>query len=328
MTRFICAYNEDEVKSYLSTIRADIDSILVSYAQFDNDCPERLASAMRYSLLAPGKRFRPTLATLALELCGGSREKIAPVAVALEATHTYSLIHDDLPCMDDDDLRRGRPTCHRQFDEATAVLAGDALQAWAFDLLSSRIEDEAIAARCVKELARAIGPSGMVGGQMDDIISSNGSCPHVACFDSDRTLDTDPTASSYDLLAKIHRRKTGALILCSLKIGALLGGASTTVLSTLCEYGRLLGQAFQIGDDLLDAVGEQANLGKRVQKDNEHGKLTYVSLFGVDKTRALLASISEQIKDALSDVAQVFDVQGCAFKAAYYMADYVVRRDR
>ena len=364
---------------YLATLRREIDAALDAFSRFDDDSPKRLTDAARYSLLAPGKRLRPALALIAAELCGGSREAAIPAAVAVEAIHSYSLIHDDLPAMDNDDLRRGRPTCWRRFDEATAILAGDALQAFAFEALAKSPVEPSRVVRCVAELARAAGPSGMVGGQADDVLWSavSAASPGVSDLvasvlktafsdvgdkiDGEKnvensenndnngkaTLDDSVRDATAAFLRKIHRRKTGAMIRVSLRLGALLAGASDATLNRLDLFGRYWGQAFQISDDLLDAIGDEAALGKRVQKDVEAGKLTYVSLFGVDETRRLLDECVEKAKlalkpefvaeldggigdgtDASGATGPTFAVGSTAWSALNYLADYVAGRDR
>ncbi len=378
---------------YLAELRREIDAALDAFSRFDDDSPKRLTDAARYSLLAPGKRLRPALALIAAELCGGSRETAIPAAVAVEAIHSYSLIHDDLPAMDNDDLRRGRPTCWRRFDEATAILAGDALQAFAFEALAKSPVEPSRVVRCVAELARAAGASGMVGGQADDVLWSavSAASPGVSDLvasvlktafsdvgdeidgaksgeknveknveDDDNNgnndnnggtaLDDSVRDATAAFLRKIHRRKTGAMIRVSLRLGALVAGASDATLNRLDLFGRYWGQAFQISDDLLDAVGDEAALGKRVQKDAEAGKLTYISLFGVDETRRLLAECVEKAKlalkpefvaeldgeiggigrgtDARGATGPAFAVDSAAWDALNYLADYVAGRDR
>lgn len=352
--------------SYLEGVRREFELTLDAFSRFDDDSPKRLTDAARYSLLAPGKRLRPTLVLLAAELCGGRRAQADHAAVAVEAIHAYSLIHDDLPAMDDDDLRRGRPTCHRRFDEATAILAGDALQAFAFEVLAASEIKPALVVRCVAELARAAGPSGMVGGQADDVLWSAvaSASPGVSDLmasvlktafadagdkndakneNENAALDASVRDATAAFLQKIHRRKTGALIVASLRLGALTAGASEPTLKRLALFGYYWGQAFQISDDLLDAVGDEAKLGKRVQKDVDAGKLTYVSLFGVDETRRLLDECVRKAKMALKpeyipefdgenvdpqDGAPKFYVESAAWNALNYLADYVAERDR
>jgi len=236
--------------------------------QADGGEAARLHAAMRYSTFAGGKRLRPFLVLAAAQLFAVPEAQAARAAAAVEMIHTYSLIHDDLPCMDDDDLRRGQPTAHVQFDEATAVLAGDALLTQAFEVLADPATDPdpAVRADLVAAVARAAGPGGMVGGQMFDLVAET------------RQLD----------LARIIRlqgMKTGALISISCEMGAILGRAEPVERAALADYGRDLGLAFQIADDLLDALGSAAEMGKAVGKDAGQGKATFVSLLGVDGAR-------------------------------------------
>lgn len=229
-------------------------------------CPERLREAIGYSLLAPGKRLRPLLCLLANQALGGTLEKAIPAACAVEMIHCYSLIHDDLPAMDDDDLRRGRPTCHIRFDEATAILAGDALIAMAFEELAHRFEPPSARGKAVLALARAAGPAALVGGQMDDLWAEKNGGDKV-------------------LLAAIHTRKTGAMITVSLELGGLSAGAGSEQLDRLRQYGEHIGLAFQIVDDLLDEQSSDQQMGKRTGKDRDRGKLTYPGLYGLEASR-------------------------------------------
>ncbi len=222
---------------------------------------------MSYSLSAGGKRLRPILVLLSCEACGGEMEAALPAACAIEMVHTYSLIHDDLPAMDDDDLRRGIPTSHIKFGEANAILAGDALLTRAFEILASQIKVKSCAAECCVDLANAAGAVGMVGGQVADLESEH------------------REHSTLEELEAIHRRKTGRLICSALTMGARIGGADAVILERLERYGTCIGLAFQITDDLLDLTGDKEKMGKGVRKDAEHGKLTYPSLIGVDESR-------------------------------------------
>jgi geranylgeranyl diphosphate synthase type II len=231
-----------------------------------DDAPGRLADAIRYSVLAPGKRLRPMLAIWGSEAVGGTLETALPAAVAVELIHCYSLIHDDLPAMDDDDLRRGRPTCHIQFDEATAILAGDALQPMAFAVLAEKIPSSQSGQAAVRKLAAAAGPTALVGGQADD-------------------LQAETTGGDEALLARIHARKTGAMIECSVHLGGVCAGGGSEQLAVLSKYGEAVGQAFQIIDDLLDVEGHAEEIGKRVGKDAQRGKLTYPAFYGVEQSR-------------------------------------------
>lgn len=253
--------------------------------EFLNSCvtapsiPERLREAMRYSLLAGGKRLRPVLCLTTAELYGLPGERILPFAAALECIHTYSLIHDDLPAMDDDDLRRGKPSCHRAFDEATAILAGDALLTDAFGLMASvgKSAEEAPGpavppARvitAIAEVAQAAGSSGMVGGQMID----------MACTGKSRV--------SPETLRHLDALKTGAMFRASCVTGGLLAGAPAPCVAALAGYGAALGAAFQIVDDILDATADTATLGKPAGSDTKMSKTTYPALFGLEQSREL-----------------------------------------
>jgi geranylgeranyl diphosphate synthase type II len=263
--------------------QAQISAALESYTNLPVDCPPRLAEAIRYSLLAPGKRLRPLLVLMAAEACGGNSEAAMPAACAVEMVHAYSLIHDDLPCMDDDDMRRGRPTCHKAFGEALAVLAGDALLTMAFEVLSRDVRPARVAADCCLELARAAGPAALVGGQADD-------------------LDGTSVAGDINRLEAIHRRKTGAMIQVSIRLGAMIVRASRRQRSALEKYGQRLGLAFQITDDLLDVGGNEQALGKRAGKDADRGKLTFPGLLGVDESRRRAEQL---IAEALAAVASL-----------------------
>ena len=251
---------------------AEVNAELERRTTWDHAVPERLSAAVRHGLLAPGKRLRPMLALWSAELCGGERSNALPAACAVEMIHAYSLIHDDLPAMDNDELRRGAPTVWKQFDEATAILAGDALLTLAFETVGA-VKPSDAAARCSVELAKAAGVVGMVGGQADDT-------RFAALSDEERAKLRTP-----EFLESIHRRKCGALIVAALRLGALSAGASDAPLAALTRYGEALGLAFQISDDLLDLTGEEKNMGKTVRKDAAAGKLTYPSIFGVEASR-------------------------------------------
>lgn len=258
--------NWRETERHWETLRRLVDAELYRLSEFGEGCPSRLKEAIRYSLLAPGKRFRPLLVLLSAEACGGEVHAALPAACAVEMVHAYSLIHDDLPAMDNDDLRRGQPTCHRKFDEATAILAGDALLTRAFEVLAKGIQPPSLAAECCAVLAEAAGACCLVGGQADDI--------HAV-----------QTSASLDLLESIHRRKTGALIEAAIALGAAIAGAPAEIRGGLSEYSRALGLAFQITDDLLDLEGDEKLVGKRLKKDDAQQKLTFPRFLGVEKSR-------------------------------------------
>jgi geranylgeranyl diphosphate synthase type II len=268
------------IPDHVLQLREPIDEALSAYSEFGAGCPDHLREAIRYSLLAPGKRLRPTLTLLAAQACGASIKSAMPAACAVEMIHAYSLIHDDLPAMDDDDLRRGRPTCHKQFDEATAILAGDALLALAFQTIAEGIEPLGVAARCCAELSRAAGARELVGGQADDLAKQF-------------------SIGDLESLEAIHVRKTGAMIRVSLRLGALVAGADKEQLSALGQYGDRLGLAFQVTDDLLDVRGDEAALGKRVGKDSDRGKVTYPAVLGVDESVRYAAQLVDEACEAL-----------------------------
>lgn len=264
---------------------AAVEEALARLLPADDRFPETIHRAMRYSALGGGKRLRGALALAAASAAGGDEERALPVAAALEMIHAYSLVHDDLPCMDDDDMRRGKPTCHRVFGEAVAVLAGDALLTRAFEVLAdlprlSGIES-ARALRIVAEVAAAAGTDGLIGGQVVD-------------------LESEGRDVGEETLQYIHSRKTGALFRVSLVAGALAGGGRDDALEALVEYGRAFGLAFQITDDLLDVVGEAAALGKAVGRDADRCKATYVRLFGLEGARAKAEEAGAAARRALA----------------------------
>lgn len=228
-----------------------------------------LLEAMRYSLLAGGKRLRPVLCISFCELCGGAAERALPAAVAIEMVHTYSLIHDDLPCMDNDDYRRGRLTCHKVYGEDIATLAGDALLTAAFRYLSQLDVPADQALRCVELLSKAAGEQGMVAGQILDLAGEK------------RSL-------SEQELREVHRHKTGELIRAACQMGAVLGGGSPEQIQSAGDFAMALGMAFQIRDDWLDCVGTQEQLGKPIGSDSENGKTTFVTLFGLDACQEMV----------------------------------------
>jgi geranylgeranyl diphosphate synthase type II len=277
---------------YLDAVRAKIDAALMRYLPAAPECPPGLAAAMRYSLEAGGKRLRPLLALAAAEAVGARSPDpdaavaaAVPAACAIELIHTYSLIHDDLPAMDDDSLRRGRPTNHIVYGEAMAILAGDGLLTEAFALLAAEPRDPALAdrkIRAIQIIASAAGPCGMVGGQAVDILSVGA----AATFDAESLQD-------------MHARKTGALIRASAVAGAIMSGGSDAAVRAVDEYGRQLGLAFQIVDDILDVEGTAVELGKTAGKDARAGKPTYPSIYGLEPSRRLAAERHEHAIEAL-----------------------------
>lgn len=270
---------------YASEVRPQIEAALDRASQYDDQCPTRLRDAIRHSLLAPGKRLRPLLVLMATEACGYDRAVALPAACAVEMVHTYSLIHDDLPAMDDDDLRRGLPTCHAAFDEATAILAGDALLAQAFESLALGGFPASVIAKACLELAQAAGARALVGGQADD-------------------LSAEFKTGDLAFLEHIHRRKTGALFVASLRLGGIIAEASDVQLGALENYGRSLGLAFQVVDDLLDLQGDADTMGKRTKKDSDHGKLTFPALLGVEESQRRAVQLVADACAALAPLAE------------------------
>lgn len=277
------AFPDLDLDHYLSERVRLVDDALARYLPDENEHPQTLHRAMRYSTLSGGKRLRPVLVIAGAEAVGGTAEMVLPTACAVELIHTFSLIHDDLPAIDNDALRRGRPTCHVQFGEAVAILAGDALFAGAFELIARNVQT-ASAERVVKVLdliAEASGTRGMVGGQMVDI-ESEGQMVDAG------TLDY------------IHRHKTAALIRASVVSGAVLAGAQDWQIAVLHRYGEKVGLAFQIVDDLLNVTGDPRKTGKAVGTDAERGKATYPALFGVEASRQQVQTL---IQEAIEDLS-------------------------
>jgi geranylgeranyl diphosphate synthase type II len=339
--------------SIIDQLRPEIEAALARYCDLAGGCPAELREAIRYSLLAPGKRLRPVLTLLAAEACGGSGDRdqgtgdrdepstlnpqrstllrnTMPAACAVEMVHAYSLVHDDLPAMDDDDLRRGQPTCHKEFGEAIAILAGDALLTLAFEVLAKDVRPAALAAACCAELAKAAGACQLIGGQADDIegprLGAEGSGSRVQS--SERSpLNPQPStlnSASSQLLAlleSIHCRKTGAMICVSLRLGGMTAGADPDQLHVLGRYGRALGLAFQITDDLLDVRGSEDAVGKRVGKDLDRGKLTFPALLGAEES---LRRAEQLTADACRAIAPL----GPAAAGLEAVARYVLERNR
>jgi len=299
------------VRPRQQAVEAALNDCLARHA---TDVPAVLSDAMGYCLLAPGKRLRPVLVVLACEAAGGTVEAALPAACAVEMVHTYSLVHDDLPAMDDDDLRRGRPTCHKQFGEALAILAGDALLTLAFEVLADRYPART-AAVCCLELARGAGPAGMVGGQVLDLAAEG------------RIGDGGAKPSTVAGLETIHRGKTGALFRAAVRVGVHAaqgerpGGGDPDLLRHADDYAAAFGLAFQVADDLLDVEGSAAAAGKRVGKDAGRGKVTYPGLLGIAESRAKLAALA-------ADAVAAANKMGPAGATLAELMRAVVDRDR
>ncbi len=272
-----------DLNKYLKEKRKSVDGFLKKYisAQKKNkDCPKNLAEAMGYALTAGGKRVRPILAIASYEAAGGRSESILPVASSIELIHTYSLVHDDLPAMDDDDLRRNKPTTHKAFGEAEAILAGDALLTDAFNIISEADAKPALLIKVISELSYGSGPQGMVGGQSVDIL-------------------LEGKKATKKQLLYIHKHKTGALISASIRIGAIMANASTAKLEALTEYGDKIGLAFQVTDDILDVTGTMEEMGKPTGSDDAKGKNTYPSIFGLEEAQKIAEKLVNDSLNAL-----------------------------
>ena len=290
----------------LARYASQIEEALVEALPSDPDTPPDLLEAMRYSLMAGGKRLRPILVLLAAEACGADPRDAMPAACAVEMVHTYSLIHDDLPAMDDDDLRRGQPTSHVAFGEAMAILAGAALLTRAFEVLAADLPDPVVAAECCRVLASAGGSDGMVGGQVADLAATDTSPESV----------DDPL----QILGAIHRRKTGRLLAASLELGAVVAGADIQVRESLLDYGQQVGLAFQVADDLLDVEGDINRTGKTSGRDAHLGKWTYPALAGNDTSRRLA-------RNCIASACAAVEPLGEAGEPLKVLAEFVIERD-
>jgi geranylgeranyl diphosphate synthase type II len=289
------------IKEQLS-VRAQAVHAYLEHCLRRRDIPERLVQSMEYSLLAGGKRLRPVLLLSWAELMGEQGDRAMPFAASLECIHTYSLVHDDLPAMDDDDLRRGKPSNHMAFDEATAILAGDGLLTEAFLLMSSTSLPAARVLSAVRCVAEAVGGSGMVGGQMLDMEY------------------TGKGGATLEELRHMHSLKTGALIKAACTAGAILAGASEEDVSRAEHYGRSIGVAFQIVDDVLDVIGDQNELGKPVGSDEARGKSTYPSLIGLEESKRLAEEYAVEAHHCLARFS------GPQAEFLNNLADYIVQR--
>jgi geranylgeranyl pyrophosphate synthase len=280
---------------------SDFDSSLTEKVQIVNDTLDRLLAgqqeippdlrnALQYTLSSPGKRIRSALVLWSCELVAGRENANAQLAAAaIEMVHTYSLVHDDLPAMDDDDLRRGRPTCHKAFDEATAILTGDGLLTLAFEVLADGVDDPALAVGLIRELARAAGPAGMIAGQVADLRAEN-------------------TVGTVELLEYIHTNKTAKMFRCAALMGGLCGGAPAEQLETLGRYGLKIGLGFQIADDILDVCGSSEQLGKTAGKDVAAAKCTYPAVVGIEQARELERTLAREAVAALESFGDKADI--------------------
>jgi geranylgeranyl diphosphate synthase type II len=327
---------DDIVHELSGLIESALDRVLT----FGSGAPPRLVDALRYAVFSGGKRVRPILALLAARACGASPQLALPVACAVELVHCYSLVHDDLPAMDNDDYRRGRPTCHRAYGEALAILVGDGLLARAFEILATELSPPEVAAACCATLARAAGPENLVGGQADDMgiggafgareeelhesgfARSAGESTSGGGSQQEENLQNAPAGRGRGKagigqnlpavfrdrrveivlghVRSIHARKTGALIWAAVRMGGLVAQAGEPQLEALDRYGQNLGLAFQIVDDLLDASGDSGEVGKRVGKDLKQGKWTYPGVVGIEASRREAERLIQEACQAIS----------------------------
>jgi geranylgeranyl diphosphate synthase type II len=275
-----------DIHRYLQAKKEIVDSALEGYLPKKEELTSNLYKAIQHSLFAGGKRIRPILSIASYEAVGGKGERVLPFACALEMIHTYSLIHDDLPAIDNDDYRRGKPTCHKVFGEAIAILAGDGLLTEAFRLMTNQppkdhySSDGGLVLDLINEVAQSAGVLGMVGGQVVDV-------------------ESEGKAVDLPTVQYIHSHKTGAMILASVRVGAKLGGAKGEILKALTRYGESLGLAFQIADDILNVEGEAALMGKKTGSDLSKGKATYPSVLGVEESKKKGRELVEISVDAL-----------------------------
>lgn len=291
-----------DFNKYLSDKRQLIEQKLDLLVAKNDEIPV-ITDAMRYSLFAGGKRLRPILALMTCELFSGSEEEVLPFACCIEMIHTYSLIHDDLPAMDNDDLRRGKPTNHKVYGEGYAILAGDALLNHAFETMAGIIvkNPKAEYIRVMNLICKSSGISGMIGGQCIDLYSEN------------KSIDIDT-------LEKMHSRKTGALIKASLAVGAVLSNADEGDINNIMEFGDLIGIAFQVADDILDVSGSETKLGKSINKDEECHKSNFVSFYGLEKSKEIEEELIEKAKLKLISY-------GSRGHYLNRLADYIINRD-
>ena len=291
---------DTDISHLLHKTAGEIDESLRITLEKLHGVPTGLKQAMEYSLFAGGKRLRPALVTWCCEACGGDASYALAPAMAIECVHTFSLIHDDLPAIDDDDLRRGRPACHKAFGEATAILAGDALMALAFEIVAEHVRDATQSRQMLLELARATGAAGMIGGEFDDIRG-------------------EAAAPDEKTVGRIHDAKTARLIQCACRLGAIAAGADEASFDAVSEYGLQLGRAFQIADDLLDETGSAEALGKPAGKDVAAGKQTYSRAIGFENARRL----GEETAAKAAAAVKEFGARGGKLSA---LTEYVVKR--
>ena len=294
--------NSTGIENTLGACAKEFEKAFAEYFEQNDADLKRVSDAMRYSSMAGGKRIRPFIVNEFCKLFGGDVSASMPLACALECVHTYSLIHDDLPCMDNDDLRRGKPTCHKVYGEEFALLAGDALLTYAFEIITdARTLTDSAKIRAVKMLSSLAGIEGMVGGQTID-------------------LESEGKSIGIEKLIKLHSLKTGALIRCAAKFGAIAADADEAALEAADKYGEALGLSFQITDDILDATADESELGKPVGSDKENGKVTFLSFMSVEEAYAEAKRYADTAKQAIGEYKDT--------QVLSELADYVVKRNK
>ncbi len=298
MTKITAKSPQSTIDDYQETVKT-IEASIETFLQKETHVPEPLQASILYSMRAGGKRLRPAMVVMACQACGGQMHNALAAAASVEMIHTYSLIHDDLPAMDDDDLRRGKPTNHKVFGEGMAILAGDALLTYAFETLACHIEQASLVQALVRELAHGAGASGMIGGQAMDIAHQN-------------------EVGDLEIVDYIHLHKTAMMFRASMRMGALCGDADVEQVNALGEFGLKIGLAFQIVDDLLDITSSAEAMGKNTQKDEDAGKVTYPAIVGVEQSRQ---KVDQLIADSI-EIIEAFGPQGQVLKKlALQLAD-------
>ena len=279
-----------DLKQCLAQKASLVNDAIAEYLNRQSRIEPEIKKAIEYTLSAPGKRIRAAMVLWCCEVCGNRADDNAmTAAIAVEMVHTYSLVHDDLPAMDNDDIRRGRPSCHKQFNEATAILTGDALLTMAFEMLASEVSEPRIAVRLIKTLAGSMGPAGMIAGQMADIAGENSN-------------------GGLDALKYIHINKTAKLFAAAAVMGAVCGKATEKQIENLCKYGLEVGLGFQIADDILDVSATSEELGKTAGKDSEQGKMTYPALIGMDRAKEKTLDIASRAAAELKEFSSQADI--------------------
>ena len=306
---------EDQFHQQLAQSARMVEDAIEGYLMHESGIPVTLSESMTYSLHAGGKRLRPVMTLWACRAVGGNSLYALPAAAAIELIHTYSLIHDDLPAMDDDDMRRGKPTNHKVFGEGIAILAGDALLTYAFHILARHIQKAGLVRPLILDLSTAAGASGMIGGQVADVISENSKTKPIS------HSAANPDVTLLETVNYVHTHKTAMLFQAAARMGGICAEAAERELEALADYGIKFGLAYQITDDLLDITSSTEAMGKRTQKDEKAGKLTYPAVAGVETSRQKAQNL---IEEAVADLAEL----GEAAEPLRHLARMIIKRNR